>query len=410
MHKETHQSACKGQYQAWALQSPGAIDPHANSSDLVKFQDCFQKKLVIGLIEKNLPFGTFNDGVLHEALCNMAPNFQWPHRKKVASIANIFYYKSKARLLDELKKLPRGRVICTSIDCWTTKDCNESYMAIVIQWLDYCSFQFERRLLEFESLFGSHSGDSIADVFWDALQEQSMMNQLYSITSNNVSSNLKMATCLQARFANVGVAWPKRERSNCCACHVLCVVAKDFLSNINALTEDNYQYFDHYVAMDQESIEAQDKVNTNMEEPKKTLVSSFNMVHDIPCGRYQVLNEASIKTQQTTINETSHQHDEIVGSPNPLLQVENRGIPHTHSVVRVLRDLCSPKQRELFKWICDRTKDPKLLPLSIPTMQWNYFLYQIQWAQQLKASIILYTQAAESNIEPLSEETWAEME
>ncbi|MBW0572417.1 hypothetical protein O181_112132 [Austropuccinia psidii MF-1] len=138
-----HRSACKGRYQAWALQSPGAIDPHANNSDLVKFQDCFQKKFVIGLIEKNLPFGTFNDGVLRDVLCNMAPNFQWPHRKKVASIANTLYYESKARLLDELKKFPRGRVICAAIDCWTTKDCNESYLAIVIQWLDYRSFQFE---------------------------------------------------------------------------------------------------------------------------------------------------------------------------------------------------------------------------------------------------------------------------
>ncbi|MBW0534420.1 hypothetical protein O181_074135, partial [Austropuccinia psidii MF-1] len=410
-----HRSACKGRYQAWALQSPGAIDPHANNSDLVKFQDSFQKKLVIGLIEKNLPFGTFNDGVLRDVLCKMAPNFQWPHCKKMASIANTLYYESKARLLDELKKLPRGRVICAAIDCWTTKDCNESYLAIVIQWLDYRSFQFERRLLAFESLFGSHSGDSIADVFWDALQERLMMNQLYSITGDNASSNLRMATCLQAKFANVGVAWPKRERFNCCACHVLCLVAKDFLSNIHALTEDDYQYFDHYVAMDQESMEAQDEVDTNKEEPNKNLVASFNMVHDISRGRYRVLNEASIETQQTTINDTSHQHDEIVGLPNPLPQVEDRGIPHTHSVVRVLRDLCShircsPKRRELFKRICDRTKDPKLLPLSIPTTRWNYFLYQIQRAQQLKASIILYTQAAKSNIDPLSEETWAAME
>ncbi|MBW0572416.1 hypothetical protein O181_112131 [Austropuccinia psidii MF-1] len=141
-----------------------------------------------------------------------------------------------------------------------------------------------------------------------------------------------MATCLQAKFANVGVAWPKREIFNRCACHVLCLVEKDFLSNIQALTEDNYQYFDHYVAMDQESIEAQDEVDTNKEEPNKNLVASFNMVHDISRGRYRVLNEASIETQQTTINETSHQHDDIVGSPNPLPPVENRGIPHTHSV------------------------------------------------------------------------------
>ncbi|MBW0507990.1 hypothetical protein O181_047705 [Austropuccinia psidii MF-1] len=100
--------ACKGQYQAWALRSPGAIYPHANISDLVKFQDCFQKELVIGIIEKNLPFGTFNDGALQDGT-----------QFSMASIANTLYYKSKARLLDELKKLLHGRVICASINCWT---------------------------------------------------------------------------------------------------------------------------------------------------------------------------------------------------------------------------------------------------------------------------------------------------
>ncbi|MBW0513337.1 hypothetical protein O181_053052 [Austropuccinia psidii MF-1] len=85
------------------------------------------------------------------------------------------------------------------------------------------------------------------------------------------------------------------------------------------------------------------------------------------------------------------------------------------SIVRALRNLCShiqgsPKQRQAFIQACDKTRDPKLLPINIPMTRWNYFLLQMKRAESLILSIQLYTATPEGSRYELSNEIWSEIE
>ncbi|MBW0588877.1 hypothetical protein O181_128592 [Austropuccinia psidii MF-1] len=71
------------------------------------------------------------------------------------------------------------------------------------------------------------------------------MSQLYSITGDNASNNIYMAWALQNRFAQA------------------------FLDSIGALTDKDYEYFDHYVQTDHESLTEQDHEDEYYLSPKK---------------------------------------------------------------------------------------------------------------------------------------------
>ncbi|MBW0519923.1 hypothetical protein O181_059638 [Austropuccinia psidii MF-1] len=89
--------------------------------------------------------------------------------------------------------------------------------------------------------------------------------------------------------------------------------------------------------------------------------------------------------------------------------------PGEKTIVQQLRDLCSQirgsaKQRDLFIQARNKTRDPKLLPINIPMTRWNYFLKQIQWANQLKLSIQIYTSSRQIMKYQISDEAWSAME
>ncbi|MBW0461974.1 hypothetical protein O181_001689 [Austropuccinia psidii MF-1] len=112
------------------------------------------------------------------------------------------------------------------------------------------------------------------------------------------------------------------------------------------------------------------------------LVITLNKLHNIPPGCHHALNELSVETQQIGLQplflEPSPEPPIEEPFPNSLpLRIQGK------LLVRCIRDLCShirssPKQRNLFKKICEQTKDPKLMPLRILTTRWNYFFHQIK--------------------------------
>ncbi|MBW0590050.1 hypothetical protein O181_129765, partial [Austropuccinia psidii MF-1] len=106
-------------------------------------------------------------------------------------------------------------------------------------------------------------------------------------------------------------------------------------------------------------------------------------------------------------------NDDLEGDSTELATVVRP--PGNRTIVKQLRDLCShirgsTKQRELFIQARNKTRDPKLLPISIPMTRWNYFLLQIRRAHKLKLSIQIYTNKPPASKYELSEETWCAME
>ncbi|MBW0466735.1 hypothetical protein O181_006450 [Austropuccinia psidii MF-1] len=145
------------------------------------------------------------------------------------------------------------------MDCWTTKDQAQSYFAIVLPWIDPLSFCFCKTLVSFECMTGSHTGVVLAWTLWEALAEQGMMQDLYSITGDNVANNVAMITLLQQKFVGIGIRCSKEEQFHCCSCHVINIIAKEFLAHMGELTDEDYQFFDNYLGVRQVPIADSDK-------------------------------------------------------------------------------------------------------------------------------------------------------
>ncbi|MBW0570597.1 hypothetical protein O181_110312 [Austropuccinia psidii MF-1] len=171
-----HQSRCCGRFNAWASKAPGSVDPTISERLAAEEHDSIMKDLVKALVAIQVLFSIFESPRLRNVLSWLAPSFNWPKQQVLERMASQLYYEAKDKLIKEINELSPETTICASIDCWTTKDQSESYLAIVIQW----------------TMIGPHSGTALAWAFWESLAERGIIKRIYSITSDNAANNLAM--------------------------------------------------------------------------------------------------------------------------------------------------------------------------------------------------------------------------
>ncbi|MBW0524643.1 hypothetical protein O181_064358 [Austropuccinia psidii MF-1] len=76
-----------------------------------------------------------------------------------------------------------------------------------------------------------------------------MLKQLSSITGDNAANNISMVAAIDQKYHGINITWPQEERFHQCACHVLNLVAKEFLAHMGELTDEDYAFFDDYLAV-----------------------------------------------------------------------------------------------------------------------------------------------------------------
>ncbi|CAH7674701.1 hypothetical protein PPACK8108_LOCUS9623 [Phakopsora pachyrhizi] len=84
--------------------------------------------------------------------------------------------------------------------------------------------------------------------FWSAIQDKNITRNIFTITADNTASNYGMMGGLQKKFSAMGVKWPKSERFHQGSCHVLKLMAKDFLEHLGEFTDSDYIFFDRYIS------------------------------------------------------------------------------------------------------------------------------------------------------------------
>ncbi|MBW0558295.1 hypothetical protein O181_098010 [Austropuccinia psidii MF-1] len=410
-----HRTCCVGRFSAWEKKCPGSIDPNLGAKMAAEESDTLMKDLVKALVAIQVSFSIFATDRMQSIFQRICPGFPWPKRRQIASLASQLYYKSKQAIIDEVWSLPSETTISAAIDCWTTKDQSESYMAMVIQWINPSTYMFHKKLLCFDTMGGSHSGVKLAWKFLESLSERGMLRRLYSITGDNAANNTTMMGCLERKFNGIRLTWPKDERFHCCACHVLNLVAKDFLAQMGQLTDEDSSFLDDYLAVHRAPIEdSEDEESPTMTKLNDTIAKvQKNAGIRLPKRGVRPLNQRNLETkdnlgdfQLINGNEPNNPGAHLATyEPEPLSSANK-------SIVRALRDLCShiqgsPKQRQAFIQARDKTRDPKLLPINIPMTRWNYFLLQRKRAESLRLSIQLYTATPEGSRYKLSDEIWS---
>ncbi|MBW0494815.1 hypothetical protein O181_034530 [Austropuccinia psidii MF-1] len=76
-----------------------------------------------------------------------------------------------------------------------------------------------------------------------------MLKLLFTITGNNAANNISMVTAMELKYEGINITWPQEEHFHQCACHVLNLVAKNFMAHMGQLTEEDYTFFDDYLAV-----------------------------------------------------------------------------------------------------------------------------------------------------------------
>ncbi|MBW0488813.1 hypothetical protein O181_028528 [Austropuccinia psidii MF-1] len=125
----------------------------------------------------------------------------------MATTTSQLYFERKQKLINKVANLPFETPLCGEIDCWTTKDQTESYLAIVSQWINLIDYVFRKTLAEFKSIHNAHPGEALSWSLWEALYERGMIKQLYSITGANTGNNNTMMGHLQLKFHGINIIW-----------------------------------------------------------------------------------------------------------------------------------------------------------------------------------------------------------
>ncbi|MBW0545586.1 hypothetical protein O181_085301 [Austropuccinia psidii MF-1] len=180
----------------------------------------------------------------------------------MATTASQLYFECKKKLIDEVPNLPSETPLCGAINCWTTKDQTESYLAIVLQWINPNNCVFQNSLVAFGLFHGAHSGEALSWSLWEALSEQGMIKQLYSITGDKAGNNNMMMGHLQSKFHGINIIWDHEQCYHKCACHILNFVAKGFLLHMGQLTNEDYNFFYDYLSTNKVTLEESDKEAT----------------------------------------------------------------------------------------------------------------------------------------------------
>ncbi|MBW0508300.1 hypothetical protein O181_048015 [Austropuccinia psidii MF-1] len=127
------------------------------------------KDLVKELAAIQVSFSLFESERLQSIMKRICPTFPWPKQRQIASMADQLYFEQKQKLIEHVQSLPSDTTIIAALDCWTTKDQSQSYMATVIQWINPLTYTFHKKLLCFDTMGVLHSGANLAWTFWELL-------------------------------------------------------------------------------------------------------------------------------------------------------------------------------------------------------------------------------------------------
>src|SRR5438876_7847877 len=85
--------------------------------------------------------------------------------------------------------------ISLTLDYWMSPN-NLLFMAVTGYYIDQ-DWKYKEALLGFKSLTGAHTGKHLATILTQVLEHHSIMNWVFSLTTNNTSNNIILATALE---------------------------------------------------------------------------------------------------------------------------------------------------------------------------------------------------------------------
>ncbi|MBW0495069.1 hypothetical protein O181_034784 [Austropuccinia psidii MF-1] len=106
---------------------------------------------------------------------------------------------------------------------------------------------------------------------------------------------------LQCKLFGINIPWDQQKQFHWCTCHVLNLVAKDFLLYMGQLTNEDYEFFDDYLTIERVLFDESDN-----ELAPKDVQASINAVKKssgkLPKKYSCALNQDTLETQDKSGN------------------------------------------------------------------------------------------------------------
>src|SRR5271154_1295929 len=112
-------------------------------------------------------------------------------------------------------------------------------LAITGHWIDI-KFRLHQELLAFVPLEGHHTGEYMASVVYDVLDEFDIKEKFFCVTTDSASNNLKMVKELsKLLYGRCGIEWDWKTNHIPCLAHIITLVVQKILKPLAIQSEDN---------------------------------------------------------------------------------------------------------------------------------------------------------------------------
>jgi hypothetical protein len=102
-------------------------------------------------------------------------------------------------------------------------------LAITGHWID-SKFRLQQELLAFTPLEGGHTGEYMASIVFDTLEEFDIKEKFFCVTSDSASNNIKMVKELsKILLAKCNIKWDWKTNHIPCLAHIINLVVQKFL-------------------------------------------------------------------------------------------------------------------------------------------------------------------------------------
>lgn len=133
----------------------------------------------------------------------------------------------------QLQDLPEDAKVSLALDCWTSPF-QQAFVAITVYFIDK-DWNYREMLLGFEPLHGPHTGNNLSDVLHRLLEEQKLLDRIFSVTTDNATNNDTMIRALQERLLSIGAISSRESIVRVpCMAHVIQLCLKQLLGHIRA--------------------------------------------------------------------------------------------------------------------------------------------------------------------------------
>src|SRR5204862_6905794 len=129
-------------------------------------------------------------------------------------------------------------------------------VGVTIHFIDE-KFRLQQELLGFVPLTGSHTGEYMAEVIYDLIEEYGIKEKFFCITTDNASNNIAMVKELSKVLEHDNISWDYKTNHIPCLAHIINLVVQKFLHTLVKDTDNSDDLsFDDFTAVDIQEMES----------------------------------------------------------------------------------------------------------------------------------------------------------